>query len=65
MYAPTVATLTATVSVKTSPVTRIVRVLDRFVCGLRGHHLTRAFERQRAFLRCTHCGHETPGWRCE
>jgi hypothetical protein len=32
------------------------------VCGLHGHDPMLQFERGRMFLRCTSCGHETPGW---
>jgi len=32
------------------------------VCGLHGHDNLLQFERDRMFLRCASCGHETPGW---
>jgi hypothetical protein len=32
------------------------------VCGLHGHDNLLQFERERMFLRCASCGHETPGW---
>ncbi len=41
------------------------RVVDRVrqvVCGLHGHDNLLQFERDRMFLRCVSCGHETPGW---
>jgi len=41
------------------------RVLDRIreaVCGLYGHDTMRVFERNRLFLKCVSCGHESPGW---
>ena len=31
-------------------------------CGLHGHDSLLQFERDRMFLRCVSCGHETPGW---
>jgi hypothetical protein len=31
-------------------------------CGLHGHDALLHFEQDRMFLRCTSCGHETPGW---
>ena len=31
-------------------------------CGLHGHDALLQFERDRMFLRCVSCGHETPGW---
>ena len=41
------------------------RVVDRvrqMVCGLHGHDSLLQFERDRMYLRCVSCGHETPGW---
>ncbi len=41
------------------------RVLDRMreaFCGLHGHDTMLQFEQDRMFLKCTSCGHETPGW---
>ena len=41
------------------------RVVDRvrqIVCGLHGHDSLLQFERDRMYLRCVSCGHETPGW---
>ena len=41
------------------------RVMDRvrqMLCGLHGHDSMLQFERDRMFLRCVSCGHETPGW---
>lgn len=31
-------------------------------CGLHGHDNLLQFERDRMFLRCATCGHESPGW---
>ena len=31
-------------------------------CGLHGHDSLLSFEHDRMFLKCTTCGHETPGW---
>ena len=41
------------------------RVVDRvrqMMCGLHGHDSLLQFERDRMYLRCVSCGHETPGW---
>ena len=41
------------------------RVLGRvreMLCGMRGHDDLLHFQRDRMFLRCFSCGHETPGW---
>lgn len=34
-------------------------------CGLHGHDALLQFERDRMFLRCLSCGHETPGWNLQ
>jgi hypothetical protein len=36
--------------------------LQHSVCALHGHDPMLQYERNRIFLRCTSCGHETPGW---
>ena len=41
------------------------RVLDRVrqvFCGLHGHDTLLQFEKERMFLRCVSCGHQSPGW---
>jgi hypothetical protein len=38
--------------------TRVGQVL----CGLQGHDSVLHFERNRVMMRCTSCGHDTPGW---
>ncbi len=41
------------------------RVRDRLryaFCAIQGHDSLPQFERQRMFLKCTSCGHESPGW---
>ena len=40
-------------------------VFDRvrqMYCGLHGHDSMLSFEQDRMFLKCTSCGHESPGW---
>jgi hypothetical protein len=37
-------------------------VIRQFVCGLHGHDALLHFETGRLSMRCTTCGHETPGW---
>ena len=32
------------------------------ICGLRGHDAILHFEGRRVMMRCTSCGHDTPGW---
>jgi hypothetical protein len=41
---------------------RTVDRLGQLVCGFRGHDSVLHFERNRVMMRCTSCGHDTPGW---
>ena len=52
-----------------TPRTRVLfvdeRMLDRVreaICGLHGHDILLEFQRDRMFLKCVSCGHESPGW---
>jgi hypothetical protein len=58
--------LTAARSGSASPdgalVARAVMRLGRLLCGLRGHDPVLHFEGKRVMMRCTSCGHDTPGW---
>jgi hypothetical protein len=36
--------------------------LRQTFCGLRGHDHLMQFEKERMFLQCVSCGHESPGW---
>jgi hypothetical protein len=43
----------------------VARAMDRLgqlFCGLRGHDSVLHFESKRVNMRCTSCGHNTPGW---
>ena len=42
--------------------TSAVELFRQFVCGLHGHDELLHFETGRLSMRCTSCGHETPGW---
>jgi hypothetical protein len=42
--------------------TEFVTMIRQFVCGLHGHDSLLQFERGRLSLKCTSCGHESPGW---
>ena len=46
----------------TSVVARTLGRLGQMVCGLRGHDSVLHFEGNRVNMRCTSCGHDTPGW---
>ena len=36
--------------------------LGQMLCGVRGHDSVLHFEGNRVMMRCTSCGHDTPGW---
>jgi hypothetical protein len=36
--------------------------LKRIICALRGHENYRHFGKNRVYLQCIDCGHESPGW---
>jgi hypothetical protein len=43
-------------------VARMATRLAQVVCGLHGHDAMIHFESSRVMMRCTSCGHDTPGW---
>jgi hypothetical protein len=43
-------------------VARAMTRLGQLYCGLRGHDSVLHFEGSRVNMRCTSCGHDTPGW---
>lgn len=36
--------------------------VGRILCGIHGHEHLMQFDRDRLYLRCISCGHESPGW---
>jgi hypothetical protein len=60
--------LTATVEVTDKATTgtgvmgRLVAKLGQVICGLHGHDAVLHFGGSRVMMRCTSCGHDTPGW---
>ena len=49
-------------SITTSVVTRVMGRLGQLLCGVRGHDSVLHFEGNRVMMRCTSCGHDSPGW---
>ena len=43
-------------------VVRSLRRVGQMLCGLRGHDSVLHFEGKRVMMRCTSCGHDSPGW---
>ena len=41
---------------------RAITRVRHFLCGLSGHDSVLHFEGRRVNMRCTSCGHDTPGW---
>jgi hypothetical protein len=48
-----------------SLVSRAVGRLGQVLCGISGHDSLMHFEGNRVMMRCTSCGHATPGWEIE
>ena len=46
----------------TGVVSRAMGRLGQMLCGVRGHDSVLHFEANRVMMRCTSCGHDTPGW---
>lgn len=46
----------------TSFVGRLASRVGQVICGLHGHDSVLHFEGNRVMMRCTSCGHDTPGW---
>jgi NAD-dependent SIR2 family protein deacetylase len=45
-----------------SAIVRAMGRLGQLLCGVRGHDSVLHFEGNRVMMRCTSCGHDTPGW---
>jgi len=56
------ATTDVTRETTTGLVPRALVFLGQVMCGFRGHDSVLHFEAHRVMMRCTSCGHETPGW---
>lgn len=56
------ATIERTEEQPTGVVTRAMGRLGQMLCAFRGHDSVLHFESNRVMMRCTSCGHDTPGW---
>jgi len=45
-----------------SVMNRAVARFAQLLCSLRGHDSVLHFEGKRVMMRCTSCGHDSPGW---
>ncbi len=43
-------------------VSRGMARFGQLICGLRGHDSVLHFTSKKVLMRCTSCGHESPGW---
>jgi hypothetical protein len=41
---------------------RAMSRMSQVLCGLRGHDAVLHFEGNKVMMRCTSCGHDSPGW---
>src|ERR671916_2290011 len=48
-----------------SAVAHVMGRLGQLMCGFRGHDSVLHFEGNRVMMRCTSCGHDTPGWEID
>jgi hypothetical protein len=44
---------------------QVMGTLKRVFCALRGHEDYLHFDKNRVYLQCVMCGHESPGWTVE
>jgi len=44
---------------------RLWKRVQSLLCSLHGHDLLLHFDRNRIYLHCASCGHETPGWELD
>ena len=56
------ATVEAAQDGSTGVITRAMGRLGQMLCAIRGHDSVLHFEGKRVMMRCTSCGHDTPGW---
>ena len=42
-----------------------MEALKQFYCAFRGHEEYMHFDKNRMYLQCVSCGHESPGWTVE
>ena len=51
-----------TASTQLGVLTRFSIRVGQFLCAIRGHDSVLHFEGNRVMMRCTSCGHDSPGW---
>ena len=56
------STSIATSGPAASLVNRVSVRIGQWLCAMRGHDSVLHFEGNRVMMRCTSCGHDSPGW---
>jgi hypothetical protein len=56
------ATPMETTGTSANVMNRLAVRVGQFLCGMRGHDSVLHFEGSRVMMRCTSCGHDSPGW---
>jgi hypothetical protein len=56
------ADVKARVSADDGVMSRAFGRLGQILCGMRGHDAILHYEGSRVMMRCTSCGHDSPGW---
>jgi hypothetical protein len=56
------AEVTRKATTESSLLGRVASRIGQVFCGLHGHDAVLHFEGNRVMMRCTSCGHDTPGW---
>jgi hypothetical protein len=51
-----------TTSTDTNVMNRLAVRVGQLLCAMRGHDSVLHFEGKRVMMRCTSCGHDSPGW---
>lgn len=54
--------IASAIAYRPSTLDRAVGRLRQWACALRGHDSVLHFEGNRMLMRCTSCGHDSPGW---
>jgi hypothetical protein len=56
------AEVTRQATTESSLLARMAGRLGQMFCAIHGHDAVLHFEASRVMMRCTSCGHDTPGW---
>jgi len=62
LTATTAAAQSETSATPASVMNRVAVRVGQFFCSMRGHDSVLHFEGNRVMMRCTSCGHDSPGW---